>query len=166
MTGHQTGFITQGRPAESVLRQDALLMVLRASGMTDSDLVGNCSLRSRTVSDVSPYAVCAVNKGIDRGLDLKGSMKTPTSRIEIAKWIAQLFDLPRTSTVADVNDYTDVGGLSNQDKLFVAKVVVNEIMVGQVGVSTKAFEPYNPLTRAALAVILEKLLSVKGNLPG
>ncbi|MBI2453596.1 hypothetical protein HYV58_00265 [Candidatus Peregrinibacteria bacterium] len=59
LNGYKTGFITQGRPAESVLRQDALLMVLRAAGANGVELTGECFV-GPNVSNVSEYARCAV----------------------------------------------------------------------------------------------------------
>ena len=158
--GHDTGFITQGRPAENVLRQDALIMVLRANGATDSEISGkNCELDTRY--SVSEYARCAAATGVKRGMSLPFELMVKTDRAEVARWIVTLTKLPKESSDETLKSYADISGLSPVDRDAVAAVVANEIMVGNVHASDSTFTPHAPLTRAALAVILDKILGLK-----
>ena len=59
------------------LKQDALLMILRASGAPEAEITGNCTLRVRGIGSVSPYAICATNYAYDKGLILTGSLTAP-----------------------------------------------------------------------------------------
>lgn len=161
-TASCTGAMTQGRPGENVLKQDALLMILRASGASESDIVGDCDLKAPGVLGVSKYAACAVNYASTKGVSMRGSMITPVSRIEVAKWINQLVDLPAGETSVDLSVYSDLSVLSRAESEAVKLLVANKIMLGNVSGSTAVFEPQAPLTRAALAVILEKLLTATG----
>lgn len=165
-TASETGFMTKGAPAENALKQDALLMVLRASGARDSDVTGTCSLKVPGVASVSPYAICAVNYAASKGLKLSGPMTILVTRKEVARWIAALAGLPETgSSTEDLKSYRDLAGLNETELAGVAAVVKNAIMVGEVSTEKSVFKPNDPLTRSALAVVLEKLLHVSGKLP-
>ncbi|GEM_PF-4213500 len=162
ITGHETGFITKGMPGENVLKQDALLMMLRAYGMTDSQLVGECAVPALPSKlSMSPYAQCAITRALEKGLAIKGNMRDPATRIELASWINALSPLSRKAGV--LRPYTDLGKISPEEKEAVEKIVSNEIMVGHPEKHT--FGPFENVTRAALAVALEKVLSVQGQLP-
>jgi len=163
LTGHATGFITQGRPAEHVLRQDALLMVLRANGATDAQIIGNCTAPKNI--DVSNYAKCAISYAYERNVILPNEMKAPTNRLEIAGWIEQFSRLKKPRSLsATLKKYTDVGGLNITERMNVATMVSNHIMVGNIGETESIFRPFDPLTRAALSVILEQLLELNAPL--
>lgn len=152
---HRRGCMTQGRPAESALRQDALLMLLRESGATDKDIVGRCAAPAGVY--VSDYAACAINHAVERGLVLSGDMKVPAPRKEIASWIRtlQIVSDPVEPTAQTLEPYVDLGGLEQRDLDAIEFVVANGTMVGQVGPEQSTFQPYDPLTRAALSVVLE-----------
>ncbi|PIQ77899.1 hypothetical protein COV82_02290, partial [Candidatus Peregrinibacteria bacterium CG11_big_fil_rev_8_21_14_0_20_46_8] len=158
VTGYDAGFMTQGRPAESVLRQDALLMVLRANGATDAQIEGRCELDADY--RVSEYAGCAVNTALGRGLVLPNDLQVPTNRLEIAQWIDYLAELPQAGTEAALAAYVDLGDLTPEALSAVSEMVVNQIMVGNVDTTESRFRPHDELTRAALSVILEKLLAL------
>ncbi|MEK9132130.1 MAG: LamG-like jellyroll fold domain-containing protein [Patescibacteria group bacterium] len=162
------GSMTQGRPAENVLRQDALLMVLRAAGKTDAELSGDCGSSASGVGEISPYAVCAVHVAQKSGLNLSGSMTAPADRLEISKWLVKLLNLQAPDTVeasSILNGYIDVAGLDMATKTMVATVVEGKLMVGNVSGGIARFQPDAAVTRASLAVILEKVLGLKGTLP-
>lgn len=162
LTGHRAGFITQGRPGEDVLRQDALLMVLRAAGVGDDAIKGECAVPAQAgIGDVSKYARCAVKYAWTQGLSLGGSMTVPVSRVEVAQWIAKLTKLPRQGDEATLKAYTDIRGIDFEPLDAVRSVVASDVMVGQVGPSSSTFQPYASLTRSALAVMLEKLLGIR-----
>lgn len=164
LTAHQVGSMTQGRPAENVLKQDALLMILRASGAQESEIVGSCNLNPSSVSTVSPYAVCAVNYALGKGLVLSGPMTVPVSRVEMVEWLTKLAELsPGSEEVLE--KYSDLRNLSPAEKSAIAAVVASKVMVGNVTATSATFTPRAPITRAALAVILEKLLQLKETLP-
>lgn len=157
-TAFKTGFMSQGRPAENVLRQDAILMILRAVGAPDSEVSGRCALKAAAVSSVSEYATCAVNAAYSRGLRLSGSMSAPVSRGEVAHYISVLAKLPAGSATV-LENYTDASAVSAEFKTGIAAVIDAKIMVGNVLEDGKMkFAPGDPLTRAALAVVLEQLL--------
>lgn len=160
MTAGENGFMTQGRPGENVLKQDALLMILRASGAPESEITGNCTLRVRDVGSVSPYAVCAANYAYGKGLVLSGSLTSPISRVEMVAWLVKLAEVPAADLLV-LEKYTDLAGLSAGEKAAIAAVVAKEIMVGNVSGDSARFDVRSPITRAALAVILEKLTIAK-----
>jgi len=159
LTASANGFLTQGRPAESVLRQDALLMIVRAAGATDAEIIGDCSGFPTAVTEVSPYARCGVKAGLDRGLSLSGSMLTPITRVEVAAWLAQLKTLSSENGSA-LESYSDLADLTVTEREAVAAVVSGNYMVGNVSSTGASFKPRDSLTRAALAVILEKFVVV------
>ncbi|MFA6521515.1 MAG: hypothetical protein WCT53_03980 [Candidatus Gracilibacteria bacterium] len=165
VTASDSGAMTQGRPAENVLRQDALLMVLRAAGATDAELVGECDVTGVPVIAVSPYAKCAAKLAYEKGLNLRGPMNAPVSRVEIAQWLEKLMSLTTSADDSILDKYVDLKGLSAAEKGPVKAVIASEIMIGNVSGETANFTPRDPLTRAALAVIIEKILSLKGTLP-
>lgn len=165
MTASEVGAMTQGRPAENVLRQDALLMVLRAAGATDAELVGECDLAGTAVIAVSPYAACAAKLGYEKGINLRGPMNAPVSRVEIAQWLEKLMNLTATADDSILDKYLDLKGLNGLERSAAKAVIANEIMVGNISGETAHFTPRDPLTRAALAVIIEKILTLKGTLP-
>lgn len=162
---YENGYMTKGIPGESALAQDALLMVLRAAGATDTDVTGECTLSSPQVKTVSPYAVCAVNYANSKGLPLQSNMTLPVERIRIAEWITLLKpNLPkRADEAVDFDSFKDIVSLGNATR-FVAYMYSNGIMVGTVDADgkTRRFEPRTSLTRAALAVILDQLRKVSG----
>ncbi|MBI4995106.1 hypothetical protein HZC21_05740 [Candidatus Peregrinibacteria bacterium] len=159
-TAGENGFMTQGRPGENVLKQDALLMILRASGAPESEITGNCTLRVHGIGAVSPYAVCAANYAYDKGLILTGSLTSPISRVEMVEWLVKLSGVP-VANLSVLDKYTDLAGLSASEKAAIAAVVAREIMVGNVSGDSARFDVKSPITRAALAVILEKLTMQK-----
>lgn len=172
VNAYENGYMTKGMPGENALAQDALLMVLRASGATESDVTGNCTLSAPEVRNVSPYAVCAVNYAYAKGLPLQGDMTQPVERIRIAQWITLLKpNLPkRADEAVDFDSFADIRSLGNGTR-FVAYMYANGIMNGRVlpDGKTRSFDPHVSLTRAALAVILEQLRTVagdSGNQPG
>lgn len=170
VTCADNGYMTKGLPAENVLRQDALLMALRASGATDADLNSSdpagCSLKVPGISSISSYAKCAANYGASKGVALGGgAMTVPVSRHELAGWLIVLLDLPRAAADETLVNYTDLRGLPAGTISAIGKLVANEIMVGQVGDEASTWKPYSPLTRSELAVVLEKILKVRGELP-
>lgn len=156
MTAGENGFMTQGRPGENVLKQDALLMILRASGAPEASITGSCTLQVPGVGSVSPYAVCAANYAYDKGLILTGSLTAPIGRVEMVSWLVKLAEVP-AADLSVLEKYTDLAGLSAGEKAAVAAVVAKEIMVGNVSGDSARFDVRSPITRAALAVILEKL---------
>ncbi|MEK7171883.1 MAG: hypothetical protein AAB739_03145, partial [Patescibacteria group bacterium] len=160
MTAGENGFMTQGRPGENVLKQDALLMILRASGAPEAEITGNCTLRVRGIGSVSPYAICATNYAYDKGLILTGSLTAPIGRVEMVEWLVKLAQVP-AANISVLDKYTDLAGLSAGEKAAIAAVVAKEIMVGNVSGDSARFDVRSPITRAALAVILEKLTMAK-----
>ncbi len=161
VAANKVGAMTQGRPGENVLRQDALLMMLRAVGEKDTDITGTCALKAPSATRVSSYAICAVNLAYTKGLDVSGPLDRTVSRVEVAKWLAQLANLSAGANAASLDSYSDLRGLDAEEQSAVQAVVDNQIMVGNVSSGSKStFIPQAPLTRAALAVILEKLLAV------
>lgn len=165
VNAYENGYMTKGMPGESALAQDALLMVLRATGASDNDVKGDCTLNAPEVRNVSPYAVCAVNYAHAKGLPLQADMTRPVERIRIAEWITLLEpNLPKQDDEAvDFNSFVDVQTLGN-DTRFVAYMYANGIMFGQVSPDGKVrhADPHASLTRAALAVILGQLRTVLG----
>lgn len=159
VTARDGNFMTQGRPGENVLRQDALLMIMRAVGTPDNELTGNCRLAAPTVTSVSPYAVCAVNAARQHGLTLNGPMTVAVDRVEMVQWLVTLAKL-EFGDESILTAYTDLDGLTKVERASIAAVVQKEIMVGVVGPKSSAFSPRDSITRAALAVILEKVLAV------
>jgi hypothetical protein len=161
LTASNEGFMTQGRPSENVLKQDALLMILRATDVKEKDISGDCKLDVRAVMAVSPYAVCAVNYAAAHGIALGGSMTTPISRIEMVSWLKALTNLPAGENTSVLSPYTDLSGLTASQKTALASVVTSGIMVGNVGDGAAVFNPRNELGRAELAAILGRLLNSK-----
>lgn len=169
-TGHRTGFITQGRPGDNVLRQDALLMILRVKGLTDKELKGECEIpRTSSVINASPYARCAVARALEKGLIVRGDVSVPVSRAEIASWIAALELVPDMSDerVKEIqSSYQDLKrGVLPEWVSAIARLVEAKVMIGQVGSEVSIWQPFENLTRASLAVVLEQLQKLKGNLP-
>jgi hypothetical protein len=155
VAGSERGLRIKGLPTELVLKQDALFMLSRAYGMKDADLIGDCAIPKDTpVSDVSPYARCAVVRGLEKGLDLHGRMNSPATRVELASWLSTLFALPEKPDA--LKPYRDLKKVSPELKSAVAKVAGNEIMVGHP--EQGIFGPFENVPRAALAVALENLL--------
>jgi tetratricopeptide (TPR) repeat protein len=161
-TGHRTGFITQGRPGDNVLRQDALLMILRVKGLTDRELKGECEIpKTSSVINASPYARCAVARALEKGLIVRGDVSVPVSRGEIASWIAALDLVPEITDerVKEIqSSYQDLGrGVLPEWVSAIAKLVDAKVMVGQVSPESSIWQPFDNLTRASLAVVLEQL---------
>lgn len=159
VSAHENGYMTKGMPAENVLAQDALLMILRATGASSADINGDCELKVPEVKNVSPYAVCAVNYASQKGIPLLGNMTLQVERIQIAQWITLLkSDLPKPAENVDLSSFADIQLLGN-DRQFVASMYSNGVMVGRTAEdgTTRYFDPEKPLTRAALAVILNQL---------
>lgn len=158
LTAYENGYMTKGMPGENVLAQDALLMVLRAAGA--ENITGDCKLKSPEVSKVTPYAICAVNAARKKGLVLQRDMTKSVERIKIAEWISALKpNLPKQADeTVDISSFADIRSLGDA-KRFVAYMYANGIMVGRASPDgkTRYFEPNAALTRAALAVVLEKL---------
>jgi len=169
-TGHKTGFITQGRPGDNVLRQDALLMILRVKGLTDAELKGECQIpATSSVINASPYARCAVSEGLKRGLVIRGDVSVPISRAEIASWIASLDLVPEVSVerVQEIqSSYQDLRrGVLPEWVSAIASLVDAKVMVGQVSADpdiVSIWQPFDNLTRASLAVVLEQLQRLGG----
>lgn len=156
---YDAGYVTQGRPADTVIAQDALLMVLRATGASGVD--GSCTLDAgSTVRNVSPYAACAVNLAQAKGLNLRKDMTTPISRSGVAEWIAKLTPEAAATTEATLSNVADIAGVPADLRTAIGKVIATGIMTGEgtAGANGKInFNPTGTLTRAALVVIVERL---------
>ncbi len=155
MYAKENNIMSSGNPGGNVLRQDALIMIARAAGATDADIVGSCAVPAG-ITGVSSYASCAARFASLKGLALRGDMSRPASRGEVAVWIDSLLSLPEVE--GDVlAGYADVGGVPPQWRSSIARIVASGVMVGSVTDTKKTFNPYDNLTRASLAVMLENL---------
>lgn len=163
LTSYRNGFLTQGKPAESVLRQDALLMLLRMAGVTDEELTGECDIGPMVVN-VSPYARCGVKTGQKRGLTFRGDMSLPVQRGEVAKWITELNLVPPAANNERINsimtDYADLRAIDRTWRDPIARLVEAGVMIGVITDESKRWQPNEPLTRAALAVVLDQLFKM------
>ena len=78
----------------------------------------------------------------------------------MVEWLVKLAQVP-AANISVLDKYTDLAGLSAGEKAAIAAVVAKEIMVGNVSGDSARFDVRSPITRAALAVILEKLTMAK-----
>lgn len=159
----KNGFITQGRPYEPVSGQEAILMLMRIAHVGNDELMGVCPVGT-LVRNVSPYARCAVKAAQKRGLVLKGDMSIPVQRGQIAQWIADLNLIPVVSkerAAEIISGYTDLRLINEQLQSAITRLVDAQVMVGTITDKTKTWQPNDQLSRAALAVTLQKLFEVR-----
>lgn len=165
----KNGIMKQGRPAEPVLRQDALLTVLRFSGFgAETEPNRDCTLKTDSpVAKVSDYALCAIEVGLRERLLLGGDMTQPIQRGEIANWIATLNMVPTLNPerISEIQkSYKDLQTAVPNDWIAaISRLADVKVMVGQVSETQKNWQPFDNLNRASLSVVLDHLLGLKSS---
>ena len=151
--GNPNGTVEPGRAA---LRAEALIAIERAVGIKNVD--GKCTLTTPEAG-VPEWANCAVNEARARKINLFGRLDAPAVREEVASWIVDLAgnNFPAAgaaSYIAGFSDRTACRPATTED---VSTLVANGIMTGGTGTNTGTWGCAQPLDRAGLATILNRL---------
>ena len=165
-SAHERGYVAQGRPGDRARAQEALLMILRASGA--GGFSDTCQLKAPGVANVSPYAVCGVNYGFEKGIQLNTDMVQPITRARVARWLTSLIKVESSGaeTAPDLSKYADLKNVSGAERSAIASVVSNGLMIGSTPDGTVwYFKPGETLSRAELVAILERVGSFTNQLP-
>lgn len=151
--GNPDGTVEPGRAA---LRAEALIAIERAVGIQGVD--GKCALTTPEAG-VPEWANCAVNEARARKIDLFGRMDVPAMREEVASWIVAFNGdkFPATGAASYIAGYSDRTACRSVTTDEVSTVVANGIMTGGTGINAGKWGCAQPLDRAGLATILNRL---------
>ena len=144
-------------PARGALRAEALIAIERALGIPEVD--GDCKLTAKAL-DVPPWANCAVNKAAEYRINFFGPMNVSVTRDEVASWIVALSEgkvLPVDGSLEYVSKFKDLKACKTVDA--VSDLVANKLMTGR---NETQWGCAQPLVRAELAAVLERLSDLRG----
>lgn len=167
--GIVAGYGDEYRPNESIIREQAIVMLIRAMGLvgeTGGLTIPATFLNSQLVSpDFRPTIALAVNKGIISGGDLIDFRpKDPIKRFEVAVFIAKAMGFSGSAVISGSLPFTDAKGIDAWAVPYVSYVYKEGIMSGDAGGS---FRPNGEVTRAEMATMLaridDKLKKLTGN---
>lgn len=169
--GIVAGYGEEYRPNESIIREQAIVMLIRALGLTGE--TGGLTIPATFANpqlvspDFRPIIALAVNKGIITGGDLIDFRpKEAVKRYEIAVFVAKAMGFTGTTGVSGSLPFTDTKELTDLAPWavpFVSYVYKEGIMSGDVAGS---FRPQGEVTRAEMATMLANLDTKLRKIPG
>lgn len=142
------------QPDKPVTQNEAIAIIMNAVDQQSS-------VTGSVYGNVFPawmqnVAVQALEKNILTDQDLiNWNGNAPAKRIEVAMWISRAMD----NSVGTVNSslpFVDLNGVSDADKSCISYLYSKGIMHGYPGL---IFQPFKPVTRAEMAVMLLKVLN-------
>jgi len=158
--GIVAGYGEEYRPNENINREQAIVMLIRAMGLTGEatglTLPANFSNPQSVTQDFRPIITLAINKKILSTTDIFDFRpKESIKRHEIAVFIARAMGFEGgTGSVLTFVDAKEINDLAPYAAPFISYVNKEGIMVGDV---ENRFKPANEVTRAEMATMLTRI---------
>lgn len=163
------GFITgyedlKFRPSNQVTHQEVIAMLVRAMGLeSDARVMAQTGvqLNLKNKEQLSAWASGYMAAAVENGLVLPAELKTiipnkPAKRGEVAAYLARVLIWAKLSTAGSSGtvSFRDAGEISAELMAYVSPVYTWGLMLGD---NQRKFQPNKPVTRAEMAIILERL---------
>ncbi|HHX50338.1 MAG TPA: S-layer homology domain-containing protein, partial [Clostridia bacterium] len=147
------------RPGNVVSNLETVVMLVRALGWEEeakkAGLTANFKHGKQVPSWAQGYLQIAYEKGLLEDGDLKSFRPNQgTKRIEVAVFLARILGLDKGSGKDVVLSFFDTRDIANDLKEIISIMVNKGIMQGVPG---NLFQPNKPITRAEMAVLLDRI---------
>ncbi|ATW23905.1 S-layer homology domain-containing protein [Candidatus Formimonas warabiya] len=147
------------KPANVVSKLEAVVMIVRALGLEEEAQEAKLSAPVKNEKQIPSWAAGYVQVAYDQGILTEGDLKAfrpnqGAKRIEVALWIARALDLDQKIQQKIQLDFVDDEDIPGNLNGIVIIMVQTGIMQGAPG---HYFWPNKPITRAEMAVLLDRI---------
>lgn len=149
------------KPKDNVTHLEAIIMSLRVMGWEEEAKKTKIDAEIKNIQlswdDAYYYVALAVEKGIIKSEELKGfNPNTPAKRYEVARYIVRALDMESEAKkhMKEKLSFKDASAIPKDAVGYVYVMVDLELMKGD---NNNKFKPNEPITRAEMAVMLNRL---------
>lgn len=147
------------KPSNNVSQLEAVVMIVRALGLEEEAQNAKLSLPVKHAKQIPSWAAGYIQVAYEEGIltlwDLSSfNPNKPAKRVEVAQMITRALDLKESSNSNGYLKFLDQKDIPNNFKGIVIIVVQTGIMQGN---NNNCFLPNKPITRAEMAILLDRI---------